>query len=135
METLNWIGELSIGVEALDREHRVLAQAIDELHSAVMKDDQRSLIGPLLRKVVDITRSHFSSEEAMMTAEKYPGLVLHLFKHQDLLQQVEALAARVKRGGFTLNEHWLIFLRDWFSAHIQDDDLQFATWLNDSGKR
>ena len=134
-ELLNWSGELSVGVESMDREHRELALAINELHEAVVIDNQQGLTGPLLRKVVEGTRAHFSSEESLMAANQYPGLALHVFKHQYLLEQLEALLARFNRGGFKLNEHTVIFLRDWFKTHIQKEDAQFAVWLNENGKR
>jgi hemerythrin len=134
-EFLNWKSETSVGIEAIDREHRELAQAINELHAAIRKDDQQGLTGPLLRKVADLARAHFSSEEKMMTANKYPGVALHLFKHQYLMQQIEALLARVNRGGFKLNEFSLTFMHDWFNIHIHKEDAQFAVWLNDTGKR
>ena len=88
-----------------------------------------------LRKVAELTRAHFSSEEGMMTANKYPGVALHLFKHQYLMEQLDALLARVNRGGFKLTEYSLTFLHDWFNTHIQKEDRQFAVWLNDVGKR
>jgi hemerythrin len=134
-EFLIWRDEVSIGVEAMDREHRELAQTIDELDATMRKNDQQGLTGPLLRKVTELTRAHFSSEENMMTANKYPGAALHLFKHQYLMQQLDALLARVNRGSLKLNEHSLTFLRDWFNIHIQKEDAQFAVWLNQTGKR
>jgi hemerythrin len=134
-EFLTWKNETSVGVEEIDREHRELAQAINELHAAMRNDDQQGLTGPLLRKVAELTRAHFSSEEKMMTANKYPGAALHLFKHQYLMQQIDALLARVNRGGFKLTEYSLTFLHDWFNIHIRKEDAQFAVWLNDIGKR
>jgi hemerythrin len=130
-----WSCEMSVGVEAVDSEHRELAQAINELQAAVANDDQQGLTGPLLRKLAELTRAHFSSEEGLMTANKYPGMALHLFKHQYLIEQLDALQARVNRNGFKLTEHSLTFVRDWFNTHIQKEDLQFAVWLNDIGKR
>ena len=80
------------------------AQAINDLQGAVLKDDQQGLTGPLLRRVAELTRAHFSSEEGLMAANKYPGMALHLFKHKYLVEQVDALQARVNRGGFKLTD-------------------------------
>jgi hemerythrin len=135
VEFLNWEKETSVGVEAIDREHRELAQAINDLHESMSKGDQNGLTGPLLRKVAEVARVHFSSEEGSMADNKYPGMALHLFKHQHLIEQLDILLARVNRGGFKLNEHSLSFLSDWFKAHIQNEDAQFAAWLNGPEKR
>jgi hemerythrin len=135
METLNWSGAIRIGVESLDAQHRAMKQAIDELQRALEVEGQQSLVGPLLRKVSELTRSHFSDEESMMLSTKYPGMALHLMKHQHLLEQLDSLAARFNRGGFQLTEHSIKFLHDWFETHIQKEDLQFALWVNEHGKR
>jgi hemerythrin-like metal-binding protein len=132
---LHWSREMSVGIEVVDNEHRELAQAINELHAAIADIDKQSLTSPLLLKVAELTRAHFASEEMMMAANNYLGAALHAFKHLYLMQQLDALVARVNRGGFKLNEHSLKFLHDWFSTHIQKEDAQFAVWLNDVGKR
>jgi hemerythrin len=110
-------------------------QAIDELQRTLETGAQQSLIGPLLRKVAELTRHHFSDEETMMLSTKYPGMALHLMKHQHLLEQLDSLIARFNRGGFQLTEHSIKFLHDWFATHIRKEDLQFALWVNEHGKR
>jgi hemerythrin-like metal-binding protein len=134
-DTVNLSREMSIGIETVDHDHRELAQAINDLHAKVTDIDAQSLAAPLLRNVAELTRAHFCSEEMMMAVNSYPGAALHAFKHLYLMQQLDALVARVNRGGFKLNEHSLTFLRDWFNAHIQKEDAQFAIWLNDVGNR
>ena len=125
---------MKIGVGAIDLEHRQLSEAIDALHEVVGKQDQQSLTGPLLLNVLESTRAHFASEEAMMTSTKYPGAALHVLKHGYLLDQMQALVGRFSRGGFAITEHSMNFLRDWLITHIQKEDLQFALWLNEHGK-
>jgi hemerythrin len=124
----------SIGVKAVDDEHSALMGLLNDLHAAVMKGQAQSLTFPLLCKLTDATRAHFTSEEAMMADSSYPGMVLHVLKHQYLMEQVEALIARCNRGGFNLDDHALNFLRDWLITHIQKEDLIFGQWLNEHGK-
>ena len=71
----------------------------------------------------------------MMTASKYPGLMLHSMKHRYLLEQLNAFSARYRREASTINEHSLKFLRDWVVTHIQNEDLNFGLWLNEHGKK
>ena len=52
-----------------------------------------------------------------------------------LLEQLDSLVARFHRGGFLINEHSIKFLHDWLNIHIQKDDVQFALWANEHGKR
>jgi hemerythrin-like metal-binding protein len=121
--------ELSLGIESVDREHRELALAIQELEEAVVDGDHRSLSAPLLRHVAELARAHFSSEEAFMMAKQYPGLAIHLFKHQYLMQELETMLAHFDRDFVKLNEDSVHFLRDWLVSHIQGEDKEFSLWL------
>jgi hemerythrin len=133
MALMNWNSSYSVGVKALDSQHTVLFEILNELHGAMMKGQAQTMTGPLLRKLVDYTRTHFTAEEAMLANAKYPGLNEHLALHRDLMKQVEEYSVRFERGEITLNLHLLNFLRDWLTNHIQKVDHQYGPWLNEHG--
>ncbi len=135
MTFIKWNDALKIGLSGLDQEHRQLSQAINDLHASLTDQSMQARTGPLLQQMVESTRAHFAGEEAMMERNKYPGMALHVLKHQHLLQQVDALKGRFHRGGFTLNEYSLTFLRDWFTVHVQNDDRNFVVWLREHAGR
>jgi len=62
METLRWSDDLKIGIECFDTEHREIEQAINELQIAVDDQGHQSLIGPLLRKVAELTALTFQTK-------------------------------------------------------------------------
>jgi hemerythrin len=128
-----WNRKCSVGVASIDRQHHALFDAINDLQAAVINRENRETIGALLSRVAEGTRAHFASEEGMMAASKYAGMALHAFKHQHLLQQVDAFSARFNRG-FELNEHSLNFIRDWFLPHILEADSNFGLWHNEHCK-
>jgi hemerythrin-like metal-binding protein len=133
MALMNFGPNYSVGVQAVDGQHKVLFDIINELHGAMMKGQAQSLTGPLLKKLADYTRNHFSAEEAMMASAKYPGLDAHKAKHRDLVKQVEDYIARFEKGEITINLHLLNFLRDWLTNHIQKVDKEYGPWLNEHG--
>lgn len=133
MALLTWNSKHSVGVQAMDGEHMRMYDAINDLYAAVLECKQRSEIGPLLHNVVNCTRAHFSSEEAILEATKYPELAAHKLKHEFLLAEVEKLVARFDLGDLTLSGPSLNFLRYWMNAHIQNDDLCYGVWLNAHG--
>ena len=98
-----------------------------------MKGQAQCLTGPLLRKLLDYTNTHFSGEEAMMTAAKYPGLADHKIKHKELVKQVQDYVARFEKGEITLNLHLLNFLRDWLTNHIRKVDMEYSPWMKEHG--
>jgi hemerythrin len=58
MALLNWNEKLSVGVESIDDQHKVLVDTLNELHHAVMKGEQRNSTEPLLRSLLAYTREH-----------------------------------------------------------------------------
>jgi len=128
-----WNSKYSVGVKSLDGQHTVLFEILDDLHGAMMKGQAQPMTGPILRKLVEYTRTHFTAEEGMMAAAKYPGLTEHRAMHRDLIRQVEDYSARYERGEITLNLHLLNFLRDWLANHIQKVDHEYGPWLNEQG--
>jgi hemerythrin len=133
MALLAWNTKYSVGVKSLDGQHSVLFDILNDLHGAMMKGQAQTMTGPLLTKLVDYTRTHFTAEEGMLTASKCPGLAAHRKLHADLLKQVEDYSARFKRGEITLNLHLINFLRDWLTNHIQKEDHEYSQWLNEHG--
>jgi hemerythrin-like metal-binding protein len=113
----------------------VLFGLLNDLHAAMLKGQAQQLTGPMLRKLAEYTRDHFSAEERMMEAAKYPGLPGHRTKHRDLTKQVEEYVAKFERGEGSLNLQLLNFLRDWLTNHIQKVDSEYGPWLNEHGVR
>jgi hemerythrin-like metal-binding protein len=125
-----WSEEMSVGIGVIDREHQDLFDAINDLHIAVICHEDRESVGSLLKRLVEGTRAHFASEEALMETVKYNGRALHALKHQHLQEQADSVAARFNRG-VDLNEHSLIFIRDWAIPHIREADMNFGHWYRD----
>jgi hemerythrin len=135
MALLTWSSKYSVGVTALDSQHNVLFGILNDLHGAMLKGQAQTRTGPLLRKLVEYTRNHFSAEESMMVGTKYPGLAKHRVEHHELTRQVENYLTRFERGEVSLNLQLLNFLRDWLNNHIMKEDHQYGPWLNEHGVR
>lgn len=135
MPLMTWNTMYSVGVKSIDSQHTELFDIINELHAAMMKGQAMSLTGPLLHKLVDYTRKHFSAEEAMLAATKYPHLTEHRAKHADLIKQVGEYVTRFEKGESAINLDLLNFLRDWLTSHIQKVDHEYSPWLNEHGVR
>jgi len=135
MPLVVWSDKLSVGVKAIDEQHTVLFNTINELHAAMMKGQARTIIGELLCKLLLYTRNHFSDEERMMESAKYPGLAEHQIKHRALTKQVEEYIARYQKGDLNLSLDLAGFLSDWLKTHIQSVDQSYRPCLNQHGIR
>jgi len=130
---ITWDDTLSVGVRALDDQHKGLIQVLNELHDAMVKGVVRQAAGPLLEKLAKYTREHFVAEEAMMKRAGYPELEAHRGKHLELTRQVEEYVTRFQNGEIGLSVHLLDFLRRWLTTHIQKEDFQYGPWMNRHG--
>jgi hemerythrin len=135
MALLTWGDKYSVGIETIDKQHKGLFDSLNDLHGAMMKGQGQTLTGPILQQLVKYTRDHFSAEESMMVATKYPQLDQHRTKHRDFTKQVMDFVARFERGEATLTLDLMKFLRDWLTAHIQGEDSKYGPWLTERGVR
>ena len=133
MAFLTWDEKYSVGVKALDGQHTKLFEILNNLHAAMMKGQARSVTGPLLHELIGYAHNHFTEEEKIMTAAKYPALTDHKVLHADLVKQVQDFAVRYDLGEIALGHDLFNFLRDWLATHIQKEDRQYGPWLNQHG--
>ncbi len=135
MPLIQWNDSLSVGVRTIDAQHRKLVETLNELHDAMLGGQARQITGPILEKLLQYTRDHFSAEEAMMATAGYAGINEHKLRHIDLTRQVEGYIARFQSGEITLNLHLMHFLRDWLTQHIQHEDRSYAPAMHARGLR
>ncbi len=132
---MTWSDSFSVGVKAMDEQHKGLVKALNDLHAAMVAGQAKAVAGDLLKTLLKYTREHFAAEEALMRRAQYPDLAGHCAKHKDLAGQVEKFAGRYERGEIALNVDLLMFLRDWLLTHIQKTDRDYGPWLNAKGVR
>ena len=129
MTLLSWEKRLSVGTPSIEAQHRLLVEALNELHSAVMRGEPRSVTGLFLRTLIAYTRNHQAAEEALMARLDYPDLPQHRALHRELMENLEAQLAHVERGESTVTVEFLYFLRDWLTHHIQKVDRAYLPWV------
>ena len=85
MELLEWTPELSVHVESIDRQHRLLIASINDLYDALAADASEEVLDDLFVRIMDITSSHFSYEDVLMVNNGYPEASQHLTEHNELM--------------------------------------------------
>jgi len=127
--------KLSVGVRLLDCDHRMLFETINEIQAAAAKVEDRRRTGTLLRRLAGFTQTHFELEEEMMAATRYPGLARHRRDHQRMMDQMKALVSRHSRRALPLDREALSILSKLHATHVQDGDLRYGLWLNETSER
>jgi len=117
---LIWEESLSVGVEAIDADHKKLISLLDKLteHSLAKGD-----VDAVLNELIDYTLHHFRREEAIMEACGYPDLDEHRSIHGQLAKKVGQLAEEwYEDANAKVMEELVQFLREWLVKHIMHDD-------------
>ena len=133
MTLLTWNHACSIGVKAMDDQHGVLMDTLNDLRLALVQGRGRDQVSEGLNRLIEFTRMHFASEEQLLEQHGYPALAEHRDAHRRLLGEIEEAALHTQHNDELHMRSILMFLRDWYMKHVDDLDQQYGTWLNARG--
>ena len=77
-----WSEEMSVGVPALDADHRCLVRIVNLLRD-VEGEDARRAVETVLDTLVVYCRYHFAREERVMAWCRFPGVGVHRGEHEE----------------------------------------------------
>jgi hemerythrin-like metal-binding protein len=130
---LTWNHACSVGVRAMDNQHGVLMDAMNDLRLAVVHGSGRESVCELLDHFIEFMRMHFTCEERLMEKTGFPGLSEHRAIHQSIMAQILQSAHRLQYGDGVDISALLCLLKDGYIEHIAGIDQQYGQWLNDHG--
>jgi hemerythrin len=122
-----WKATYSVHLPTIDREHRALFRTVADLHSAILENRSRDVMGPLLDGLVRYTTFHFAHEERIMESIDYPDLQAHKAEHAALVRRIEEFRAEHEAGRTEITIKVLLFLKGWLVAHIMISDAKYAS--------
>ena len=133
MTLLTWNHACAVGVKAMDEQHAVLMDTLNEIRLALVRGHGREQVSEALNRLIEFTRMHFASEEQLLEAHGFPGASEHRDAHQKLLGQIEEAALRSQHHDDLRTKSMLLFLREWYMKHMEDLDSLYGRWLNARG--
>jgi hemerythrin-like metal-binding protein len=122
MAFFDWNDRLTVGNGMIDRDHKMLIQYVNEMHSAMLAGKGKDIVGNILGKLVNYTHDHFGREEIFWKANRYADFDAHKKRHVDLLKSVDKFKADYDKGTGALSIDLMTFLRDWLTNHIMKSD-------------
>lgn len=136
-EFIEWRNEFSLGIESVDREHRGLADALNQIAALVPIRNTAGVAEAVerLRALYRQTQDHFLHEEGLMEGMQYADLAAHRREHMMLLAELKSFTAQVEAGTEILDMPALASLKAWLLAHTTGPDRAFAAVLHRKQKR
>ncbi|MCL2297337.1 MAG: bacteriohemerythrin [Proteobacteria bacterium] len=125
MAHIKWTDELSVGIGAIDKQHRRIIEYVNKLHDNM--NDRRAM-AEVLADTIEYTESHFGFEETMLEAAGYPYLQEHKRTHDLFVRRIEEYKERFEAGediGKELHDA----LVHWLAKHIKSEDTDCSVSL------
>ncbi len=137
MPELIWDESLSVGVELMDEQHRVLFQCINDLLNAMESPggarERGVVLGDVIAHLLDYTNFHFRAEEALMEKYQYPDLDVHKGEHKGFIDIVNKMSDAYASGDHYLSLSLLEFLVNWLKNHIMGTDRKYTPYIPEAG--
>jgi hemerythrin len=125
---MQWSDAFNTGIGEVDGQHKTLVDLLNRLNQAIVERKGSQACGEVLGQLVDYTKVHFSLEEGMMKASRYPAFEVHRKQHEELLAQVSAFQQKLAQGKGAITFELLHFLQVWLTKHINESDKRFGQY-------
>jgi hemerythrin-like metal-binding protein len=132
MTLVTWNDSLSVGVDVIDADHKVLIDQINMLGEAVVNGKDDVMTASVLNVLIDYTVYHFAREQQMMEQTAYGAADDHLREHRLLVKKCRDIQLGYRQGT-ALGKDVLNFLKVWLTQHILKSDKALGQWLRDRG--
>lgn len=133
MAVIEWNDSLSVNIDSIDDQHKVLVDMINNFYSHIVEKSNKELIADLITQMKDYTVFHFEYEEELFDKYGYPESVEHKEEHQAFIDKVNDLENRIRTGQLVLSLEVTNFLKNWLTNHIQGTDKEYSEFLIEQG--
>jgi hemerythrin len=130
---IEWSDDLSVGIQEIDEQHKVLVGLVNDMHDAIHEHHGSEATADILQRLAEYTKIHFAVEESLFRIFDYPGYEAHKKQHDELLKEVIELQEKVSSGKSSVSFQLLHFLKMWLTQHILDSDKEYSEYLLNSG--
>lgn len=119
-----WTSELSVGVNQIDSQHKLLFAKADELFEAGKAGKPKDYLAEMLNYLDYYTKEHFKDEECYMHKIDYPDTKAHIILHQAFVEDLEKFKHDYQTNGgnivLLINANQMLV--DWLTNHISAAD-------------
>ena len=130
MVFMEWSDELSVGIKAIDTQHKVLVKYINDLDDAIKANKGRGELGNIITGLVDYTVRHFDYEEFQFKKHDYSNTEEHVKEHEKLKATVMEFKNKFENQNLDIGDDVMQFLKGWLINHIMKTDKDYSAHLS-----
>ena len=129
VELIIWGRSYDFGIDEIDDQHRLLADAINEVYETLKNPWKKDTIESSLEKLKDYAGTHFNREEELMVKHYFKGINRHKDEHMRFRFKVEELRTKFRKHKTVVDHDIIMALKDWFLNHTQVEDRKYIPYL------
>jgi len=122
MPLLQWKDHYSVGVEAVDHEHKELIELINQLADEVLAKGTTLTASAFFGDLIRAISAHFALEERFMRERGYDQLSQHKGDHERLLDEILHIMDGCQDDETANRADLANRLDIWFSRHFETHD-------------
>lgn len=130
MSLIEWDEKFSVGVAAVDHEHRELIGLVNETYDKLKRPDAGIAVPDFLGEIYARISAHFALEEKLMRANRYAHLNEHKSDHERLLDEIRNIMDDYEDGRVFDTEQFAQRLGAWFTEHFRTHDARLHRQLD-----
>lgn len=130
---IQWSDDLSVTIDSIDEQHKVLVALINKLHAAMKERRSKEELMSVVTELKEYTVTHFQFEEELFAKHGYPDTPGHVEQHKKFVQQVLDFEQALVSGKATVTMDVMRFLKNWLTGHIKGTDKQYGPFLSAKG--
>ena len=118
-----------VGVDALDNQHKEIVTLVGALYESIIAKKPGDLHLELLTRLVNLTKTHFATEEQVLRDRSYPDYLRHRAAHEGLVHNLMEFRAQIARRERELTIEYADLMKLWLIDHFVEFDLGYARFL------
>lgn len=130
MSLIAWDEKFSVGVAAVDYEHRELIGLVNAAHERLRRPGMEGEVMDFLGDIHAKISAHFALEEHIMRAKNYDQYAEHKADHEHLLDEIRDIMDDYEDEAYFSDEQFAQQLGSWFSGHFRTHDARLHSRLD-----
>lgn len=137
MPLFAWDDTYCVNIPHIDEQHKRLVFFINELHEAMVKNEEDAITGKILNDLTDYIKEHFSTEEDLMRKSDMACLDTagkqhyerHTTEHAEFTKKIVDMNRQYYEKKIYISVDLLTYLVEWLLHHIVTVDKQCVSFV------
>jgi hemerythrin len=122
MGLLHWDDRYSVGIAAVDHEHKELIELVNRLYDQATAQREKEAVIGFFGDLFKAVSAHFALEERFMRERGYDQLTQHKNDHERLLDEIRDIMEDFEASSKFDDRALAGALDAWFSRHFETHD-------------